>query len=102
MIKKDKILVLCREYDKFEGRPPIVYDTQTPQEDINSSMIMYYKLRSRHNPELAYFFVLESNWKENEEEVKKNILNEHKYDDFDCFIGNGRSVLESRGILRIK
>jgi len=102
MREPEKILILCREYDKFEGREPIIYDTCTPQDEITNGLIKYLSIRQRMNPELAYYFVLESHWKAHEEHIKQKILNEHKYDDFDDFIGNGRSVLESNGILRIK
>jgi len=98
---EDKILILCREYDKFEGRAPIIYNTGISQDSITNNTIKYLNLRSCLNPELAYFFVLESNWKENEEQVKKDILNEHKYQEFDDFIDNGNSILENRGIIKI-
>jgi len=92
-----KPIILCREYDKFQGRPPVVYKVCDVSDSCN---LFYYQLRSRFNPELAYFIVLEDDWLENEDFVKDRILREHEFEAFDDFIGNG-SILESSGIVRI-
>jgi len=91
-------IILCREYDKYGGRPPIVYKVECDITKVNFQVI---QLRSRFNPELAYFLVLEDDWLENEDFIRDRILREHEFEEFDTFIDNGSSILDSNGIVRI-
>jgi len=104
MTKKSKdfiFTILCREYDKYQGRKPIIYVVEHCN-DLSLKDLKCMSLRSRFNPELSYFIVLYQNWLENEETIKKTIFKEHEFELFDSFISNGSSdILENRGILRI-
>jgi len=98
---KDYVVILCREYDKYQGREPIVYKLDIKQEDMTNILLHSLNLRSRYNPELAYFLVLKENWEENKEDITNKIFREYEFEMFDSFIGNGSNVLENNGIVRI-
>ena len=91
-----KPILICREYDKYTGQPPIVYKVECDIATINFQVI---RLRSQFNPELAYFLVLEDDWLENQDFIIDRVLREHEFQAFDEFIGC--STLESNGIVRI-
>jgi len=96
MTKVRKPIIICREYDKFAGRPPVVYKVEC---DIATANPYVLQLRSKLNPELAYFIVLEEDWLENHDFIVDRVLREHEFEAFDEFIGC--STLESNGIVRI-
>jgi len=91
-----KPIIICREYDKYTGKPPIVYKVEC---DIMTVNLQVLRLRSQFNPELSYFVVLEEDWLENQDFITNRVFREHEFEAFDDFIG--RSTLESNGIIRI-
>jgi len=95
---EDQYVILCREYDKYYGNPPTVYEVKC---EISGRNIYCLSLRSRANPELAYFMTMRTNWEENQDYIKKSILDEHKLAEFDDFIDDSISTLESRGIIKL-
>lgn len=46
------MLILCKEYDKYQGRPPAYYIVSR---NVTDSDLHFLSLRSRLNPELQYF-----------------------------------------------
>jgi len=91
-----KPIVICREYDKYTGKPPIVYKVEC---ELTNANITGMHFRSMFNPELSYFAVLEEDWLENQDFIVDRVLREHEFEAFDEFIGC--STLESNGIVRI-